>query len=300
MGKILRSWSGMRKYLEQEMLADSLHGRIRYNCTTYICMDGCHIFEVYIDNKLVKQFSWETVNTYFVENEYKKNSNHFGIGEYWDEFWALVDSVPMQARQEYTDNEFCKSLENYRNQSIQDSIQSENPLEKMFAVLDRRVGKRRLGKLKETMEEQSEWLQQFYRLRLNAENYEELEADCTVAAVGNKNMTSVILAASVASNCLAFSIAISPVNKLKDLYSEYDQKRYKMYDFRIVNGVLTPYIKMPFNFWNTDECWAVSSIGIGPSINGIQMENGLKQFLKSFTYKMEDCKIYHSRIPLRY
>ena len=84
-----------------------------------------------------------------------------------------MDSVPMQARQEYTDNEFCKSLENYRNQSIQDSIQSENPLERMFAVLDRRVGKRSLGKLKETMEEQSEWLQQFYRLRLNIENYEE-------------------------------------------------------------------------------------------------------------------------------
>lgn len=56
----------------------------------------------------------------------------------------------------------------------------------MFAVLDRRVGKRSLEKLKETMEEQNEWLQQFYRLRLNAENYEELEADCTVAAVSNK------------------------------------------------------------------------------------------------------------------
>lgn len=95
-------------------------------------------------------------------------------------------------------------------------------------------------------------------------------------------------------------VAISPVDKLKELYYEYNQKRYKMYDFRIVNGVLTPYIKMPFNFWNTDECWAVSSIGIGPSINAIQMENGLKQFLKSFTYKIEDCKIYHSRIPLRY
>lgn len=156
MGKILGSWSGMRKYLEQEMFADILHRPIRYNCTAYVGMDGCHIFEVYIDNKLVKQFSWETVNSYFIENEYKKNSNHFGKGEYWDEFWALMDSVPMQARQEYTDNEFCKSLENYRNQNIQDSIQSENPLERMFAVLDRRAGKRSLGKLKETMEEQSE------------------------------------------------------------------------------------------------------------------------------------------------
>ena len=40
MGKALGSWSGMRKYLEQEMLADSLHGRIRYGCTSYVGMDG--------------------------------------------------------------------------------------------------------------------------------------------------------------------------------------------------------------------------------------------------------------------
>lgn len=64
MGKILASWSGMRKYLEQEMIADCLKGRVRYNCTTYTGMDGCRIFGIFIDKKLVKQFSWETVNTY--------------------------------------------------------------------------------------------------------------------------------------------------------------------------------------------------------------------------------------------
>ncbi|WP_442861330.1 hypothetical protein [Butyrivibrio sp. XB500-5] len=42
MGKILKSWSGMRKYLENEMLADSLRGRVRYNCTAYVGMDVCH------------------------------------------------------------------------------------------------------------------------------------------------------------------------------------------------------------------------------------------------------------------
>lgn len=68
MGKILASWSGMRKYLEQEMIADCLKGRVRYNCTTYTGMDGCRIFEIFIDKKLVKQFSWETVNTYFINN----------------------------------------------------------------------------------------------------------------------------------------------------------------------------------------------------------------------------------------
>lgn len=170
MGKILSSWSGMRKYLEQEMLAECLHGRVRYNCTSYVGMDGCHIFEIYIDNRLVKQFSWETVNTYFIKNGYKKNSNPVGIGEYWDGFWSLMDTVPMKSRPEYTDNEFCEALEKYRNQSIQDSMNSENPLERMFAVLDRRIGKRTLNNVKDSLEKQGEWLQLFYRLRLDSEN----------------------------------------------------------------------------------------------------------------------------------
>ena len=40
MSKILGSWSGMRKYLEQEMLAECLHGRVRYNCNSYVGMDA--------------------------------------------------------------------------------------------------------------------------------------------------------------------------------------------------------------------------------------------------------------------
>lgn len=39
MGKILGYWGGMRKYLEQEMLAHSLHGWVPYNCITYVGMD---------------------------------------------------------------------------------------------------------------------------------------------------------------------------------------------------------------------------------------------------------------------
>lgn len=42
------SWSGMRKYLEKDMLADCLKGRVRYGCTTYVGMDGWRIFEVFI------------------------------------------------------------------------------------------------------------------------------------------------------------------------------------------------------------------------------------------------------------
>lgn len=47
----------MRKYLEQEMLAECLRGRIRYNCNSYVGMDGCRMFELYIDDVLIKRFS---------------------------------------------------------------------------------------------------------------------------------------------------------------------------------------------------------------------------------------------------
>jgi hypothetical protein len=170
MGKILGSWSGMRKYLEQEMLTPSLQGRLRYNCTTYVKMDGCHIFEVCIDGVQVKRFSYETVNTYFIESGYKQESTSSGVIKYWEDFWALLEEYPMEQRSEFTDDEFCDALEEYRNQDIQNSIFSSNPLVRMFAVLDRRIGKRTLIQLYETIEEQPEWLRQFYLLRLHSEN----------------------------------------------------------------------------------------------------------------------------------
>lgn len=172
MGKILGSWSGMRKYLEQEMLADSLRGRIRYGCTTYTGMDGCHIFEICIDGNQTKRFSLETVNSYFLDNGYARNQKPSGIGEYWAEFWSLLGKYPITARTEYTDDEFCDALEKYRNQDIQESICSNNPLIRMFAILDRRIGKRTLKKLESELDKQPKWLQQICLLRFHAERNE--------------------------------------------------------------------------------------------------------------------------------
>ena len=159
----------MRKYLEQDMLADKLQGRIRYGCTTFVGMDGWHIFEVCIDGVQVKRFSCETVNTYFIDNGHTNNPSPSGIGEYWKEFWQLSGKYPINQRTEYTDGEFCEALETYRNQSIQESVFSSNPIIRMFAVLDRRVGKRTLSKLKTSIDDQPEWLRQFYNLRFYVE-----------------------------------------------------------------------------------------------------------------------------------
>ena len=166
MGKILKSWSGMRKYLEKEMLADSLQGRVRYNCTAYVGMDGRHIFEVFLDGKLFKQFSWETVNAYFIEQGIIEKPEKMTITDYWKDFWNLMDEYPMETRTEYTDNEFAEALEVYRNQDIHASIQSDNPIVKMFALLDRREGMRTLEKMEESIKEEPEWVQQVYGFRV--------------------------------------------------------------------------------------------------------------------------------------
>ncbi len=173
MGNILGSWSGMRKYLEKEMLAECLQGRVRYECTTYAGMDGCHIFRVFVDDEVKKRFSWETVNSYFIENEKYPNGKELKSpitkNEYWKDFHYTLFSIPVNERDEYTDNEFCEALAEYRQHNIKDSIISDNPVVQMFAILDKRIGKRTLNRIKNTVSDKSEWLQFFYELRLKGE-----------------------------------------------------------------------------------------------------------------------------------
>lgn len=95
-------------------------------------------------------------------------------------------------------------------------------------------------------------------------------------------------------------VAIVPTDKLRDLQYSYKGNTYKMYDFRVVNGMLIPYIKMPFNDWNEDTCWAIDSIRIGPSGNAEQKAAGLKQFIHSLDYNFHECAILQSDVPVRY
>ena len=49
------------------------------------------------------------------------------------------------------------------------SLQSENYLLRVFAYLDRRVGKRTLVKIRDDVEKLPEWVKQFYNIRCEAE-----------------------------------------------------------------------------------------------------------------------------------
>ena len=167
-----KSWSGMRKYLEKEMLAECLRGRVRYNCTTYPSMDNNKIFEVFIDDCCVKQFSWETVNSYFIHTGLSQKGDHthpMDSKDYWEGFWETLNNTPMEQRTEYTQDEFCDALASYRNAPIAESLNNPDAIVRMFAILDRRVGKRTLAALPAVDQITPQWLQSFYRLRIHAE-----------------------------------------------------------------------------------------------------------------------------------
>ena len=56
-----------------------------------------------------------------------------------------------------------------KNKSIEKSLVSDNTIVRIFAILDRRLGKRRLLALEESMEQELDWVRAFYVIRMQAE-----------------------------------------------------------------------------------------------------------------------------------
>ena len=148
----------MKKYLEKDMLCEALRGRVCYDLTWYPAFGASSaVFTVLLDGVPAKKFG--AAYAYRMLNQ-----QGFEIG-YIDDVWR----VPFSAREEYTDWEFSDTLQAYRKQPIDQSIASDNPILRMFAIVDRRLGKRRLERLKDEAKQQPGWLRPLYVARLQAE-----------------------------------------------------------------------------------------------------------------------------------
>lgn len=96
-------------------------------------------------------------------------------------------------------------------------------------------------------------------------------------------------------------VAIVPKNRLNNLhYEKKDGTKVKMYDFRNINGVIIPYIKMPLFGWNVSENLITSSIRVGPCMDFEQRKCGILQFVDSLEYRFHEIRVKKSEIPLRY
>lgn len=173
------SWSGIRKELEQDLLCESLRGRVQYFMTHYHgAPDNYGRFCVRVDGR-----EYAPANPYNEcwHDAYSKELRAEKQVPYrrWDGHHFLYDKENQALEQEadrLAENDgllnlyhITCALELYRSQDVQTSLSSESPVVRMFAVLDRRVGKRTLRRLAGKVAKQPKWLQFFYTLRLEAE-----------------------------------------------------------------------------------------------------------------------------------
>lgn len=163
-GGQMATWSGIRHKLEQDYLAEALRGRIQYFATTYsgspdhegraaIRLDGEEIVRGNYYNQWLKAAQLPRDEKY----EQRMSQEHPFMDETALE-WGLFDQ-----------RSFYQAFAEFENQSIEESLASENLLVRIMALLDRRVGKRRLRAMGASMQTEAPILKFFYTLRLEAE-----------------------------------------------------------------------------------------------------------------------------------
>ena len=157
-------WSKIRYKLENEYLAVSLRGHIQYYATTYskspdhegraaIRYDGKEILKGCYWNNWVKAHLFPKDETYDRRMRVEM---------------AYMDDTALKLGV-FDQRSFYNAFAEFDNQNIEKSLNSDNLLVRIFALLDRRVGKRRLIAMQETLLEETDTFQEFYAIRAKAE-----------------------------------------------------------------------------------------------------------------------------------
>ena len=161
-----RHWGDIRKLLEQDILCDSLRGRVRYFATRYRqAHDQTGRVCILIDDEEIISMPFQTENEIYSE-VYRRWP---GSGKSRAELTGEV-SEEFHERGIYYPGDFGDALDEFLSNQISDSLCSDNWLVRLLAILDRRTGKRNLVKLKDELHSLPDWLQYFYRLRLESEH----------------------------------------------------------------------------------------------------------------------------------
>lgn len=173
-----KSWSNLKKQMN-DLLCDSLKGKISYFYTSY--------------HEVHNAYGRATIN--YNKRELVAFSWDIGYGKWDDEYTALnqndvnietlgslqaVWEAQKRVREDLNKSKWmpeCKLCEAdfihavtaYLKTDITTSLRSDHYLLRVFAYMDRRVGKRTLIKIKDEVEKLPEWVKQFYQIRCEAE-----------------------------------------------------------------------------------------------------------------------------------
>lgn len=164
----MSTWSGIRAKLEQEHLAPALQGKIQYFATSYNkCPDHEGRAAVRIDGKEILKSSYYEycMAEWNARKAIDKNATDLTL----QERCKMTRQSALDGG-DFDQRDFYIAFQEFDNQSIDMSLVSSNPIVRMFAILDKRVGKRKLISISNTMESELVWLRTFFCLRCDAEN----------------------------------------------------------------------------------------------------------------------------------
>lgn len=161
----MKKWSAIRHKLEHEYLAESLRGHITYYAVSYSkSPDHEGRAAIYYDDKQIiggcYWNQWFKADQFPRDEKYEERINHE---------MAFMDDTALQLGI-FDQKCIYEAFREFDNQSIEKSLESENLLVRIFAILDRRVGKRRLLAMKNTINNQPETFRTFYAIRMASEN----------------------------------------------------------------------------------------------------------------------------------
>ena len=157
-----KSWSNLKKQMH-DLLCDSLKDKISYFYTGYHEVHNAYgRATINYNEKEIVAFSW--VERYAQEREVSKLYQEGKMVSYGE-----MEKGKWMPECKLCDADFINSLTIYLKTDIVTSLHSDNYLLRVFAYMDRRIGKRTLVKMKDDVEKLPEWVKQFYQLRCEAD-----------------------------------------------------------------------------------------------------------------------------------
>ena len=159
-----KSWSGLNQQL-QYFLCEPLKDRITYFLTRYH-----HVHNAYgraailLDKQELANFSW--IEMY--HQEYAVSKLHALNGVSYNKAVEKLKS-DWDENCTYHEIDFLSAATAFLQMPISDALHSNNYIIRIFAVLDKRVGKRTLQIIKSEEQDKllPEWVKQFYELRFS-------------------------------------------------------------------------------------------------------------------------------------
>ncbi|MBO5010014.1 MAG: hypothetical protein J6D20_04875 [Clostridia bacterium] len=174
-----KSWSNLKKQME-DLLCDNLKNRITYFYTRYHKARGSFgRATINLDKNELIAFSWDMGIYVQWNDEYKMCTQNPDVEQ------AAIHNTLMNEKWmpqgTLCHHDFLEAATTYLKIDISVALNSDNYILRVFAYMDRRIGKRTLIKIKDDVETLPEWVKQFYRIRCEAEELYDPRLKCGVS-----------------------------------------------------------------------------------------------------------------------